>query len=99
MAKQPSSKQSESKLHHFKSSQVNSSARTALEELFYDFHRDRHQIYIMNFVRGIFFGLGSVLGGTLVLALLVWILSLFSDTWLGPLVNEVVNTVQQSGSN
>lgn len=50
-------------------------ARTALiEELFQDFHRNRRQVYWFNFVRGIFFGLGTALGGTLVLALIIWIL-------------------------
>lgn len=52
-------------------------ARTSLiEELFYDFHRARSQVYVMNFVRGIFFGAGSVIGGTVVIALIVWLLSL-----------------------
>ena len=51
-------------------------ARTALiEELFQDFNRNRHQVYWMNFIRGIFFGLGSVLGGTIVVALLIWVLA------------------------
>lgn len=51
-------------------------ARTALiEDLFQDFNRNRHQVYWMNFIRGIFFGLGSVLGGTIVVALLIWILA------------------------
>ena len=39
-----------------------------IEELFYDLHRSRAQVYKMNFIRGIFFGLGSVLGGTIVVA-------------------------------
>ena len=29
----------------------------------------------MNFIRGIFFGLGSVLGGTILVALFVWLLN------------------------
>jgi hypothetical protein len=50
-----------------------------IEDLFYDFHRSRVQVYKMNFIRGIFFGFGSVLGGTVVIALLAWLLSLFID--------------------
>ena len=50
-----------------------------MEELFNDFNRSRAQVYKMNFVRGIFFGLGSVLGGTIVIALLVWSLSLVAN--------------------
>lgn len=48
-----------------------------LEDLFHDFNRNRVQVYKMNFVRGIFFGFGSVIGGTVVIALLAWILSFF----------------------
>lgn len=62
-------------------------ARTALiEELFYDFNRSRAQVYVMNFVRGILFGAGSVIGGTLVIALIIWILSLLGHV-IPPLGN------------
>lgn len=50
--------------------------QSLLEELFYDFHRSRAQVYKMNFFRGIFFAAGTVIGGTVVIALLVWLLSL-----------------------
>lgn len=51
--------------------------RSLLEELFNDFYDDRRNIYLMNFFRGIFFGVGSVIGATIVIALIVWILSFF----------------------
>lgn len=54
----------------------NAARKNVIEELFYDFNTSRAQIYKMNFFRGIFFGLGSVLGGTIVVALLIWALSL-----------------------
>ena len=60
----------------------NGARKGALEELFNDFNRSRIQVYKMNFVRGIFFGLGSVLGGTLVVAIIAWVLSWFVD-WPG----------------
>jgi hypothetical protein len=71
-----------------------------LEDLFYDFNRSRVQIYKMNFVRGIFFGLGSVLGGTLFVALLIWILSLFGDIFppLAHFVNGVIDAMQHRSS-
>lgn len=50
--------------------------QAVLEDLFYDFNRSRGQVYKMNFVRGILFGAGSVIGGTVVIALAVWLLSL-----------------------
>jgi len=54
--------------------------KALLEELFYDFHRSRFQIYKINFIRGLFFGFGSALGGTVLLALLIWLTTLFLDT-------------------
>ncbi len=71
---------------------------TVLEELFNDFNRNRFTIYKFNFFRGIFFGLGSVLGGTVVLALLVWLLNLTGNLIPGvaDFVNQVVN-VMESG--
>lgn len=68
----------------FVSDQENGSRKAVLEELFYDFNRSRVEIYKMNFVRGIFFGFGSVLGGTVIIAILIWILSLLSNV-VGPL--------------
>ncbi|MGH7218046.1 MAG: DUF5665 domain-containing protein [Candidatus Microsaccharimonas sp.] len=71
--------------------------RAILEDLFYDFHSSRKQVFAMNFFRGIFFGLGSVLGGTIVIALIVWILSLLADIpgGLGDFIQYVVDVVQQ----
>lgn len=69
------------------------SRASMLEELFYDFNRSRVEIYKMNFVRGIFFGLGSVLGGTVVIALLAWILHFFVQL---PLIGDPARDVQQT---
>ena len=68
-----------------------------IEDLFYDFHRSRKQVYTMNFIRGIFFGLGSVLGGTVVVALLIWILSTTVDIFppLAKFINGIINAMQQ----
>lgn len=53
--------------------------QTLIEELFYDFNRSRSQVYMTNFIRGIMFGAGSVIGGTVVIALLIWVLSLLGN--------------------
>lgn len=89
MAQKKTTKKSHGAVEDFKTGQAEGSATTLLQEMFYDFHRNRKDIYILNLVRGIFFGFGSVIGGTLVIALVIWLLSLFSDTWLGPLVQSV----------
>lgn len=69
-----------------------------IEDLFYDFHRSRKQVYAMNFIRGIFFGLGSVLGGTVVVALIVWTLSTTVDIFppLAKFINGIIEAMQQS---
>lgn len=69
------------------------SARAALlEELFEDYYKHRRKLYRMNFLRGLFFGLGSVLGGTVVIALLVWLLSFFVNF---PLIGELIEDTQR----
>ncbi|MCD8561617.1 DUF5665 domain-containing protein [Candidatus Saccharibacteria bacterium] len=74
--------------------------RAVLEDLFYDFHRSRAQVFWMNFTRGIFFGVGSVIGGTLVVAFVIWLLSLLTDIpgGLGDFIQYIVDTVNQSSS-
>lgn len=68
-----------------------------IEDLFYDFHRSRKQVYIMNFIRGIFFGLGSVLGGTIIIALLIWILSVFVNIFppLADFINGIIEAMEK----
>jgi hypothetical protein len=68
--------------------------------LFYDFNKSRAQVYKANFFRGIFFGFGSVLGGTLVVAILIWILTLLADIpgGTGDFIQYIVDTVQTSQS-
>lgn len=71
--------------------------RAILEDLFYDFHSSRRQIYLMNFFRGLFFGFGSVLGATLLIALTVWALGKFGDILppLADFMNRLTETMQQ----
>lgn len=72
--------------------------QSVLEDLFYDFNRSRAQIYKMNFVRGILFGAGSVIGGTVVIALIVWILSLLGNVIppLGDFFDGISSTLDAS---
>ena len=71
--------------------------RAVLEDLFYDFHSSRHQVYWLNFVRGIFFGVGTVIGGTIIVALIVWLLSWLVDIpgGVGDFIKYIVDLVQQ----
>jgi len=68
-----------------------------IEDLFNDFYLRRHRVYWVNFVRGIFFGFGSVLGGTLLVGLAVWILSQFVH-WpgVGDFFVQLTDTLQHA---
>lgn len=68
-----------------------------LEELFNDFHRSRRQVYWMNFQRGIFFGLGSVLGGVVIIAIVAALLGLFVDLpgGVGDFVERVIEGMER----
>ncbi len=74
----------------------NGARKAVIEDLFYDFNRSRVQVYKMNFIRGLFFGFGSVIGGTLVVGTIVWLLSLFVDLpgGVGSFVQYVVDVVK-----
>lgn len=71
--------------------------QSVIEDLFYDFHRSRRQVYAMNFVRGIFFGLGSVLGGTVVIAIIIWLLTATGDIFppLADFINNIITAMEQ----
>ena len=71
--------------------------RAMLEEFFDDMYRDRWRVYKMNLIRGIFFGFGSVVGGTLVVALIVWVLltvaSIFDNV---PILSDAIEGIRAS---
>lgn len=103
MTKKQSDKQSEkrslvSKITRKVKADNEKGARTNLiEELFYDFHRSRRQVYAMNFFRGLFFGFGSVLGATLLVTILIWTLNWFGGLFpaLADFINNLTDTMQQ----
>lgn len=74
----------------------NGARRALIEDLFFDFHRKRSQVYWMNFFRGIFFGVGTAIGGTLVIALVIWVLNLLVDIpgGFGDFIQYIVDSVQ-----
>lgn len=73
--------------------QQRDATRGVFEEFFQDYFAHRRKVYWLNFVRGVFFGLGSVLGGTVVIAALLWVLSFLNQV---PFLTEVVEKVQNS---
>jgi uncharacterized protein YbgA (DUF1722 family) len=58
---------------------------------------DIRKSYKQSFFKGIFQGLGGVIGATILAAVLLWVLSLFSDVpLLGRFVDKVEDTVNTS---
>lgn len=82
---------------NFKDSNEKGAREAILEEMFHDFNRSRVQVYKMNFARGIFFGFGSALGGTVVLALVIWLVSMLAQSF--PPLQDFMNTVNQALQN
>ncbi len=66
-----------------------------IEELFNDFHSNRRQVYWMNFTRGLFFGFGTLLGGTVLVAFLIWILGQFDSLpFIGEYIRNIISTMK-----
>lgn len=58
---------------------------------------DAAKSYRMSFIKGLFQGLGGVVGATLLVALLIWVLSFFDELPLiGTIVDQVQRAVEQS---
>lgn len=57
---------------------------------------DRKRVYRTSLIKGLITGLGGVVGATLGIAALLWILSLFDQV---PLIGHFVDTVQRTLQN
>jgi hypothetical protein len=69
----------------------------AVSSIFESGYLDKHQAYKTSFIKGMFSGLGGVLGATILVALLVWFLSFFGKVpLLGKFVKRVNHTVQST---
>jgi hypothetical protein len=69
----------------------------ALEILFATDYIDKKKLYLTNFLRGIAFSAGGIIGVTVIIALIMWILSIFGEIPLiGPLFENTRETIEQS---
>jgi hypothetical protein len=66
-----------------------------LVELYETGYFDRRQVYKMTFIKGVLAGFGGVIGATIVVALILWLLSFFNEVpLLGPFIEDAQNTIQ-----
>ena len=56
-----------------------SAEESILNDLFNDMYVRRYRVYRVAFTRGVFFGLGTFLGGTIIVALLIAFFNLFTQ--------------------
>lgn len=54
-------------------------------------YMNRGRMYKMSFVKGLLAGFGGVIGATIVVALVVWLLSWFDAI---PLINDIRDTIE-----
>ncbi len=67
----------------------------ALEILFASGYISRRRLYLENFIRGMLFTMGGIIGATIAVGLLLWVLSLFDNIPLiGPLIEKFTDQVQ-----
>ncbi len=68
-----------------------------LSEIYESGYIDHHRAYKTSFIKGMMSGLGGVIGATIVLALLLWLLSLFQEIPLvGPFLDSVQDTLKSA---
>lgn len=62
-----------------------------------DLHTNKKELYKTAFIRGIYSGLGGVIGATIVVALLLAVLSLFKQIpFVGPITESIRSTVDSA---
>jgi hypothetical protein len=89
------SNQKPSHLHAARTKQDYEELGRRLENIYLTGYISRKEMIKMTFLKGVVAGLGGVIGATIVVGLLAWILSLFDTTPLiGPLFDGVENTVK-----
>lgn len=65
-----------------------------VENIYLTGYIDQNQMYKMSFLKGVAAGLGGVVGATIVVGLLVWLLSVLNYTPLRPITERLQDTVK-----
>jgi tetrahydromethanopterin S-methyltransferase subunit D len=67
-----------------------------VENIYLSGYIDKNQMYKMTFVKGLLAGLGGVIGATVIVALVLWLLSLFNYTPLQPLIEPIIDVLESA---
>ena len=70
--------------------------QSVLDDVFNDLYQHRRRVYRVNFIRGMFFGMGSVLGGALIVMVIVWMASMFTEY---PFISQILESLKNSIPN
>ncbi len=72
--------------------QVDRAQRKFTDKMLLEAYGRKRKLLKLSFWQGVLFGLGSAIGGTLVLALLIWLLARMVDWFpiLGELINKII---------
>ena len=71
----------------------------ALEILFASGYISRKRLYLENFFRGMFFAVGTVIGLSIGVGVLIWFLSLFDEIPLiGPVLENLTDQIKNGSS-
>lgn len=65
----------------------------AVASIFESGYLDKKQAYKTSFIKGVFSGFGGVIGATVLVALLIWVLSFFGHV---PLVGKFVDKLNKT---
>jgi hypothetical protein len=68
----------------------------AMEQVFMSGYASRRRLFLMSFYRGIGYGLGIFIGGTIIVALIAYGLSQFETVpFLNQIIEPIRNTIQE----
>ncbi len=69
-----------------------------METIYETGYANRKRVYKMSFLKGVAAGFGGVVGATIIVAILLWVLNLFDQVPLiGPFTDKIHDTVQIKG--
>ena len=83
----------------FKKDQEVEAGKSLVQDILEDMYANRAKVYQVNFFRGVFFGFGSVLGGTILIAFTVWVLAKLGAVvpFLSDFIQQILDALSSRG--